>query len=129
GRTGSSVITGVCDGTGASGGTEASGVAGASGGTEASGVAGAFGGTGAFGSVGDAGAIGGAGLPSGAVLVPAGWRERAEINLSPGVPDLSGFPRTAWLRAERLVLERASVADLGYGDPRGTAALRTELAG
>src|SRR5690242_14294862 len=43
-------------------------------------------------------------------LVPAGWRERAEIDLSPGVPDLSGFPRTAWLRAERLVLERASVA-------------------
>jgi GntR family transcriptional regulator/MocR family aminotransferase len=63
------------------------------------------------------------------MLVPAGWRERAEIDLSPGVPDLSGFPRAAWLRAERLVLERASVADLGYGDPRGTAALRTELAG
>jgi GntR family transcriptional regulator/MocR family aminotransferase len=67
--------------------------------------------------------------PPGPMLVPAGWRERAEIDLSPGVPDLSGFPRAAWLRAERLVLERASVADLGYGDPRGTAALRTELAG
>ncbi len=67
--------------------------------------------------------------PAGPLLVPAGWRERAEIDLSPGVPDLSGFPRAAWLRAERLVLERASVADLGYGDPRGTAALRTELAG
>jgi GntR family transcriptional regulator/MocR family aminotransferase len=61
--------------------------------------------------------------------VPTGWRERAEIDLSPGVPDLSGFPRVAWLRAERLVLERASVADLGYGDPRGAGALRTELAG
>ncbi|HEY2270604.1 MAG TPA: PLP-dependent aminotransferase family protein [Streptosporangiaceae bacterium] len=67
--------------------------------------------------------------PPGPMLVPAGWRERAEIDLSPGVPDLSGFPRAAWLRAERLVLERASVADLGYGDPRGTVALRTELAG
>jgi GntR family transcriptional regulator/MocR family aminotransferase len=67
--------------------------------------------------------------PPGPLLVPPGWRERAEIDLSPGVPDLSGFPRAAWLRAERLVLERASVADLGYGDPRGTAALRTELAG
>jgi GntR family transcriptional regulator/MocR family aminotransferase len=67
--------------------------------------------------------------PPGPLLVPAGWRERAEIDLSPGVPDLSGFPRAAWLRAERLVLQRASVADLGYGDPRGTAALRTELAG
>ncbi|HEY2286152.1 MAG TPA: PLP-dependent aminotransferase family protein [Streptosporangiaceae bacterium] len=67
--------------------------------------------------------------PPGPLLVPPGWRERAEIDLSPGVPDLSGFPRAAWLRAERLVLERASVADLGYGDPRGTVALRTELAG
>ena len=40
---------------------------------------------------------------------PAGWRERAEIDLSPGVPDLSGFPRVAWMRAERVVLEQASV--------------------
>jgi GntR family transcriptional regulator / MocR family aminotransferase len=67
--------------------------------------------------------------PPGPLLVPPHWRERAEIDLSPGVPDLSGFPRAAWLRAERLVLERASVADLGYGDPRGTESLRTELAG
>jgi GntR family transcriptional regulator/MocR family aminotransferase len=63
------------------------------------------------------------------LLVPAQWRERAEIDLSPGVPDLSGFPRAAWLRAERLVLEQASVTDLGYGDPRGSHALRAELAG
>ena len=45
------------------------------------------------------------------------------------MPDLSGFPRVAWLRAEKLVLEQASVADLGYGDPRGSQWLRTELAG
>ena len=62
-------------------------------------------------------------------LLPQPWRARAEIDLSPGVPDLSGFPRTAWLRAEKLVLEQASVADLGYGDPRGSRWLRTELAG
>ena len=55
--------------------------------------------------------------------------ERAEIDLSPGVPDLSGFPRTAWMRAERAVLEQASATELGYGDPRGSLALRTELAG
>jgi GntR family transcriptional regulator/MocR family aminotransferase len=61
--------------------------------------------------------------------LPVHWRERAEIDLSPGVPDLSGFPRAAWLRAERLVLEQASVADLGYGDPRGSQSLRNELAG
>ena len=62
-------------------------------------------------------------------LLPQPWRARADIDLSPGVPDLSGFPRVAWLRAEKLVLERASVADLGYGDPRGSPWLRTELAG
>jgi GntR family transcriptional regulator/MocR family aminotransferase len=62
-------------------------------------------------------------------LLPQRWRARAEIDLSPGVPDLSGFPRAAWIRAERLVLEQASVADLGYGDPRGSQGLRTELAG
>jgi GntR family transcriptional regulator / MocR family aminotransferase len=61
--------------------------------------------------------------------LPLRWRGRAEIDLSPGVPDLAGFPRAAWLRAERAVLERASVADLGYGDPRGSEWLRTELAG
>ena len=33
------------------------------------------------------------------------------------------------LAARRSVLEQASVADLGYGDPRGSRWLRTELAG
>ncbi|MGY2067125.1 MocR-like pyridoxine biosynthesis transcription factor PdxR [Blastococcus sp. SYSU DS0619] len=51
------------------------------------------------------------------------------IDLSPGVPDLAAFPRAAWLRAERAVLRDASAADLGYGDPRGSARLRAELAG
>jgi GntR family transcriptional regulator / MocR family aminotransferase len=69
-----------------------------------------------------------AGQP-GPALLPHRWRDRAEIDLSPGVPDLSGFPRAAWLRAERQVLEQASVADLGYGNPRGSQWLRTELTG
>ena len=71
---------------------------------------------------------GAAGPLPGPLPVPGGWRERAEIDLSPGVPDLSGFPRVAWIRAERAVLEQASVTELGYGDPRGSLALRTELA-
>jgi GntR family transcriptional regulator / MocR family aminotransferase len=62
-------------------------------------------------------------------VLPQRWRMHAELDLSPGVPDLSGFPRAAWLRAERAVLARASVADLGYGDPRGSQWLRHELAG
>jgi GntR family transcriptional regulator / MocR family aminotransferase len=67
--------------------------------------------------------------PTNPMLLPQRWRARAEIDLSPGVPDLSGFPRAAWMRAERLVLERATVADLGYGDPQGSQWLRAELAG
>jgi GntR family transcriptional regulator/MocR family aminotransferase len=62
------------------------------------------------------------------VLLPRPWRSAAAIDLSPGVPDLAGFPRAAWLRAERAVLAEASPADLGYGDPRGSARLRGELA-
>ncbi len=52
-----------------------------------------------------------------------------DVDLSPGVPDLSAFPRTAWLRAERAVLDEITAADLGYGDPGGTPILRAELAG
>ncbi|MFC7640202.1 PLP-dependent aminotransferase family protein [Streptosporangium lutulentum] len=52
----------------------------------------------------------------------------ARIDLSPGVPDLAAFPRTAWLRAERSVLSDLSAADFGYGDPRGTSALRLAVA-
>jgi GntR family transcriptional regulator / MocR family aminotransferase len=52
-----------------------------------------------------------------------------EIDLSPGVPDLSAFPRAAWLRAERTALATAAAGELGYGDPRGTEALRAALAG
>ncbi len=55
--------------------------------------------------------------------------ESAELDLSPGVPDLAAFPRAAWLRAERAVLSQVTAADLGYGDPRGSARLRQELAG
>jgi len=62
-------------------------------------------------------------------LLPRQWREAAALDLSPGVPDLSGFPRAAWLRAERYVLAHASVTDLGYPDQRGVGWLRTELAG
>ncbi|MFI7386618.1 PLP-dependent aminotransferase family protein [Streptomyces sp. NPDC049813] len=53
---------------------------------------------------------------------------RARIDLSPGLPDLAAFPRTAWLRAERRVLDRLAASDLGYGDPRGVPALRRAVA-
>jgi GntR family transcriptional regulator/MocR family aminotransferase len=68
------------------------------------------------------------GLPAAGQL-PQRWRATTELDLSPGVPDLSAFPRAAWLRAERAALAEAGPADLGYGDSRGSQRLRTELAG
>jgi GntR family transcriptional regulator/MocR family aminotransferase len=53
---------------------------------------------------------------------------RARIDLTPGVPDLTAFPRTAWLRAERQVLAHLSPADFGYGDPRGAPPFRRAVA-
>lgn len=50
-------------------------------------------------------------------------------DLRPGVPDLSAFPRRAWLAAARKVLAAAPDHLLGYPDPRGLPALRTALAG
>ncbi|WP_344594072.1 PLP-dependent aminotransferase family protein [Actinomadura vinacea] len=53
----------------------------------------------------------------------------ARIDLSPGLPDLAAFPRAAWLRAERAVIGDLAAPGLGYGDPRGTPALRRAVAG
>jgi GntR family transcriptional regulator / MocR family aminotransferase len=49
-------------------------------------------------------------------------------NLMPGRPDLSLFPKTAWLAATRRALTAATATDLGYGDPQGHPALRQALA-
>jgi GntR family transcriptional regulator / MocR family aminotransferase len=46
----------------------------------------------------------------------------------PGVPDLSSFPRADWARAVRQACTEIASADLGYGDPHGSAALREVLA-
>ncbi|MFI7357657.1 PLP-dependent aminotransferase family protein [Streptomyces avidinii] len=51
------------------------------------------------------------------------------IDLSPGVPDLTAFPRTAWLQAERRVLAELTPADFGYGNPQGAPALREAVVG
>ena len=52
----------------------------------------------------------------------------ARFDLTPGLPDLTAFPRAAWLRAERAVLGSLPSADFGYGDPRGAPALRRAIA-
>jgi GntR family transcriptional regulator/MocR family aminotransferase len=54
---------------------------------------------------------------------------RQRYDLRPGSPDLSAFPRLAWLSAARKALTAAPTQALGYGDPRGLPELRTVLAG
>ncbi|MGW6025917.1 MocR-like pyridoxine biosynthesis transcription factor PdxR [Streptomyces sp. NPDC055099] len=49
-------------------------------------------------------------------------------DLMPGTPDLSAFPRAAWLKAARRAMATAPNDALGYGDPRGRVELRTALA-
>ncbi len=50
-------------------------------------------------------------------------------DLRPGSPDLSAFPRAAWLAAGRRALNAAPPEALGYADPSGRPELRQSLAG
>ena len=54
---------------------------------------------------------------------------RLAVDFCPGVPDLTSFPRADWARAMRDSCRTATAGELGYGDPRGTDALRHVLAG
>jgi GntR family transcriptional regulator/MocR family aminotransferase len=60
---------------------------------------------------------------------PAPAARTARYDLRPGHPDLSAFPRAAWLAAARRSLNAAPTEALGYGDPRGRPELRRALAG
>ncbi len=50
-----------------------------------------------------------------------------KYDFRPGVPDLSSFPRSVWLRSLREALSTMRDADLGYTDPQGTEVLRLAL--
>jgi GntR family transcriptional regulator/MocR family aminotransferase len=63
-------------------------------------------------------------VAAGAYLQPA----RLAVDFRPGVPDLSSFPRRDWLWALREAARDAPTDGFGYGDPRGSAALREVLA-
>ena len=52
----------------------------------------------------------------------------ARYDLRPGSPDVSSFPRAAWLRAARRALNQTPFDALDYGDPRGRPELRAALA-
>ena len=53
---------------------------------------------------------------------------RVRFDLRPGIPNLSGFPRSAWLAAARRALNSAAAEAFGYTDPRGLPQLREALA-
>lgn len=50
------------------------------------------------------------------------------FDLRPSAPDVSSFPRVAWLRSLREALSVIGDPDLLYGDPRGVEASRSALA-
>jgi GntR family transcriptional regulator / MocR family aminotransferase len=50
------------------------------------------------------------------------------FDLRPSAPDVSSFPRAAWLRSLREAVGKLADQDLLYGDPRGEEALRSTLA-
>jgi GntR family transcriptional regulator / MocR family aminotransferase len=50
------------------------------------------------------------------------------FDFRPRAPDVSSFPRAAWMRSLREAVASIADADLLYGDPAGVAALRRALA-
>jgi GntR family transcriptional regulator/MocR family aminotransferase len=64
-----------------------------------------------------------------AASLPAPGEAPLIADFRPGVPDLSSFPRADWAWAVKQACTQAADEDLGYGDPRGSAALREVLAG
>ncbi|MGY0060876.1 MocR-like pyridoxine biosynthesis transcription factor PdxR [Streptomyces sp. LZ34] len=58
----------------------------------------------------------------------AGPRRRPTYDLRPGSPDVSSFPRAAWLSAARRALTAAPHDAYAYGDPSGRPELRRVLA-
>jgi GntR family transcriptional regulator/MocR family aminotransferase len=59
---------------------------------------------------------------------PRGLRTTPRHNLMPGSPDVSEFPRSAWLASARRALTNAPNEALWMGDPRGRPELREALA-
>jgi DNA-binding transcriptional MocR family regulator len=59
---------------------------------------------------------------------PAPAAARLAIDLRPGRPDLSSFPRTAWASSVRRALSAAPYEDLDYAGPAGLPVLRAAVA-
>jgi GntR family transcriptional regulator/MocR family aminotransferase len=65
--------------------------------------------------------------PEAPAALPSSAGRTIRYDLRPGVPDVSVFPRTAWLTAARRALAETPAAVLGYTDPRGLPVLRAAL--
>ncbi|MBO0832889.1 MAG: PLP-dependent aminotransferase family protein, partial [Actinobacteria bacterium] len=66
--------------------------------------------------------------PPSALVAAAVPPPRPAIDFRPGVPDLASFPMRDWLWALGRAGRELPTAALGYGDPRGSVALRNVLA-
>ena len=67
-------------------------------------------------------------VPDEDTVLPTHAFNRLRFDFSYGRPDVTSFPRQAWLRSLRHVLNEAPAEDLGYLDGRGAIALREALA-
>src|SRR5215470_5106409 len=67
--------------------------------------------------------------PAGSAADPAAATAPARYDMTPGTPDLAGFPRQQWLAALRHAAAVLPHHQLGYADPAGLPELRAELAG
>jgi GntR family transcriptional regulator / MocR family aminotransferase len=68
------------------------------------------------------------GARGGGVRAPGSSAASLRYDLRPGSPDVSVFPRAAWLRAARRALNQAPFDALDYADPLGRPELRAALA-
>jgi GntR family transcriptional regulator/MocR family aminotransferase len=59
---------------------------------------------------------------------PAPAAARLAVDLRPGRPDLSSFPRTVWASSVRRALSAAAYEDLDYAEPAGLPVLRAAVA-
>lgn len=68
-------------------------------------------------------------VPEAPVPSPPDTGPRMIADFRHGVPDLASFPVSDWLWATREAARRMPTADLDYGDPQGSRALREVVAG
>ncbi len=66
--------------------------------------------------------------PAGSGPDPSTAAARLAIDLRPGRPDLSSFPRTEWASSVRRALSAAPYESLDYTEPTGLPALRAAVA-